>query len=67
MALAAEAGETSRSLRQRVWNMTSGHAYSTYIGDVLGLVAGSDDADDSGSVGRLDGVVKSRGDATTYR
>lgn len=42
-------------------------AYSTYIRDVLGFVAGSDDADDSGSVGRLDGGVESRGDATAYR
>lgn len=37
---------------------------AAYVGDVLGLVAGSDDADDARGVGRLDGAIESRGDAT---
>lgn len=40
---------------------------AAYIGDVLGLVSGSDDADYARSVGRLDGGIESRGDATAYR
>ena len=39
---------------------------AAYIGDVLGLIAGSDDADDARSVCRLDGAIESRGDATAY-
>lgn len=41
-----------------------GGSYSAHIGDVLGVVAGSDDTDDSRGVGGLDCAVESRGDAT---
>lgn len=39
---------------------------SAYVGDVLGLVTGGYDADDTGGVCRLDGAVESRGDATAW-